>query len=188
MEFLRQLPNEQWKYEFFIDWTLFHSDIAMKAAYNFLEDAYFFFRFDENKNIILQITLKPNSRKTIENVIGDLSDEILSVYLRNKLEIDNKDIREKIVWAAIANSIDKKWFVALNTDKKEENTMIDFDRDIDEILKEIENDPDLKIDEEEIARILKEIEEETGKFETSKPQITLNPNAIKDVKAKFQDR
>jgi CBS-domain-containing membrane protein len=51
--------------------------------------------------------------------------------------------------------------VSLDTDNQNGN-QIDFDKDIDEILKEIENDPELKIDEEEIERILKEIEEETA--------------------------
>jgi CBS-domain-containing membrane protein len=49
-------------------------------------------------------------------------------------------------------------------DNREEtnNQEIDFDKDIDEILKEIENDPELKIDEDEIEKILKEIEEESN--------------------------
>jgi hypothetical protein len=54
-------------------------------------------------------------------------------------------------------------------------------------LKEIENDPDLKIDEDEIAKILKEIEDEAGRMDLT-PQITLDTNALKDVKAKFQNR
>jgi hypothetical protein len=35
----------------------------------------------------------------------------------------------------------------------EQARQIDFDKDIDEILREIENDPELKIDEEEINRM-----------------------------------
>lgn len=35
----------------------------------------------------------------------DFSDELLSVLLRDNLEKDNKEIREKIVSAAIANSL-----------------------------------------------------------------------------------
>jgi len=66
-----------------------------------------------------------------------------------------------------------------------ENNQIDFDKDIDEILKEIENDPDLKIDEEEIEKILKEIEEETEK-EDVKPEITVNLDAVKNMKEKFK--
>ncbi|MDP2395742.1 MAG: hypothetical protein Q8S84_02165 [bacterium] len=63
-------------------------------------------------------------------------------------------------------------FREINTDNNIENNQIDFDKDIDDILKEIENDPDLQINEEEIARILKEIEEESNSEE--KPQIMIN--------------
>jgi lipoate-protein ligase A len=110
--------------------------------------------------------------------------------LRDTLEKENKDIREKIVWAAIANSLDANWFSSIDTDnlgKNQENNQIDFDKDIDEILKEIENDPELKIDEEEIAKILKEIEEETeSELEEPKPMINLDPEAIKKAKKHFK--
>ena len=55
-------------------------------------------------------------------------------------------------------------------------------------MREIENDPDLKIDEDEIAKILAEIEEESKNFDIPEPTITLDTNAIKDVKAKFWNR
>jgi hypothetical protein len=45
----------------------------------------------------LQLTKKDDSKESLENIIADFSDELLSVYLRDKLEKDNKDIREKIV-------------------------------------------------------------------------------------------
>ena len=63
-------------------------------------------------------------------------------------------------------------FVSLDTDVTSQNKQIDFDKDIDEILREIENDPDLKIDEEEIEKILKEIEQETESMK--KPSIQIN--------------
>lgn len=67
------------------------------------------------------------------------------------------------------------------------NNQIDFDKDIDEILKEIENDPELKVDEAEIQKILAEIESETESLQSQKtPKI--DPNKIKDAKAKFQTR
>ena len=85
-------------------------------------------------------------------------------------------------------------FVQIDTEKRqEERNEIDFDKDIDEILREIENDPDLKIDEEEIQRILKEIEEETvGEINFSsqekEPQIHLYNKAKENEKKKFQNR
>jgi hypothetical protein len=104
--------------------------------------------------------------------------------LRNKLEQDNKFIRETIVEKAINGPFDTNNFVSLDTDNMNSN-QIDFDKDIDEILKEIENDPDLKIDEAEIEKILKEIEEET-ESEIQKPEIKIDVDAFKNMKEKFK--
>ncbi len=176
------------KFELLIDSNIFSKEIVLKAAYNFLDKGYFFFKLDKDNNIILQFTVKDGIKESPESIIWDFSDEILSVYLRDKLEHDNKDIREKIVWAAIANSIDSKWFTQFDTDRQDnqEQNQIDFDKDIDEILREIENDPELKIDEEEIERILKEIEEESNMINDDKPIINLDMDAIKEVKEKFK--
>lgn len=185
-QFLKKQVN--WDvFELLIDKDIFNKDIVLKAAYNFLDKGYFFFKLDANKNMILQFISKDGVRESAETIIWDFSDELLSVYLRDKLEHDNKDIREMIVWAAIANSLDDSNFVEFDTNRQEQN-QIDFDKDIDEILREIENDPDLKIDEAEIERILREIEEETASIDIKEPKISLDTNNLKDAKAKFQNR
>lgn len=176
------------KFEFSIDTKIFPKNIILKAAYNFLDRGYFFFKLDDEKNIILQFTKRWEKTESTEAIIADFSDELLSVLLRDNLEKENKDIREKIVWAAIANSIDPKSFVSLDTDMKWNNTdanQIDFDKDIDDILKEIENDPELKIDEDEIERILKEIEEESEN--NNKGELKLDEKAVKEQKKKFKN-
>lgn len=188
--FLKKEQNES-MFELSIDNTIFPKDIVLKAAYNFLDRGYFFFKMDENGNIILQYRSRECEKVELDSVVSDFSDELLSVYLRDKLEKDNKEIREKIVTTAIVNSLDANHFVRIDTNRKQDNTQnnqIDFDKDIDDILREIENDPELKIDEEEIERILKEIEEETEWSVNNKPTFTLDTNALKDVKKKFQDR
>lgn len=174
-------------FEILINKDIFSKDIVLKAAYNFLDKWYFFFKIDNENNIILQFTAKEWNNETPETIIWEFSDELLSVYLRDKLEHDNKDIREKIVWAAIANSLDDSNFVEFDTNMQEQN-QIDFDKDIDEILREIENDPELKIDEAEIERILREIEEETSNVEIEETKISLDTNNLSYVKAKFQNR
>ncbi len=187
-KFLSEVIEWQ-KFELLIDSQIFPINIVLKASYNFLDKGYFFFKYDENKNIILVFTKKEDVKLKHETIIWDFSDELLSVLLRDKLEVENKYIRETIVWAAIANSIDTNNFVSLDTNQANTaNNQIDFDKDIDEILREIENDPDLKIDEDEIAKILAEIEEESKNFDIPEPTITLDTNAIKDVKAKFWNR
>ncbi len=175
------------KFELLIDIKIFPKDIILKAAYNFLDKWYFFFKFDEKKNIILQFSKKLWIELNSENIIWDYYDELINVYLRDKLEKDNKIIRESIVLAALWNSIDQNNFVSINPNDEQKNNSnqnIDFDKDIDEILKEIENDPDLKIDEEEIERILKEIEEES---QMEEKKIVLDPKKVKNAKKEFSN-
>jgi len=148
MESFLKFTSEENKFELLIDKNIFWKDIILKASYNFLDRGHFFFKLDKNENIILQFTKKQDC---------DFSDELLAVYLRDKLERDNKVIREAIVTAAIWNSLDTRNFIELNTSENKDSN-INFDKDIDDILKEIESDPDLKIDWSEIEKILKEIE------------------------------
>ena len=173
------------KFELLIDKNIFDKDIVLKAAYNFLDKWFFFFKLDSNWNIILVFTKREEIKEKSEEIIANFSDELIAVYLRDKLEKENKTIREAIVWTAIANSLDSNNFVNLNTNNNVEQNQIDFDKDIDDILREIENDPDLKIDEEEIEKILREIEEETSSMEDEKPTFKVDPEAVKKAKEKF---
>ena len=181
--FLKEILGEN-SFELLIDTSIFSKDIILKAAYNFLDKWYFFFRFDENKNIILECRKKAGINISAENIICEYSDELLAVYLRDTLERENKVIRETIVTKAINGPLDMQNFVSLDTDVTSQTNEIDFDKDIDEILREIENDPDLKIDEEEIEKILKEIEEETQTMK--KPTLQVNSEGLKDIKNMFQ--
>ena len=177
MEWFLNTIIEWNKFELLIDTKIFNKDIILKAAYNFLDKWYFFFKYNKVNNITLLFTKRDEIEEKCENIIWNFSDELLSVYLRNKLENDNKEIREKIVWSAISNSLDVDWFI-----NEQNNNEIDFDKDIDEILKEIENDPELKIDEEEIEKILKEIEEENVE---EQKEIKLDIDWVKKAKKNF---
>lgn len=179
-----QKNSENNRLELLIDWSIFSDHIAMKAAYMFLDRAYFFFRKEES-NTIVQITAKEWEEWDSERFALEYSDELLAVQLRYKLENDNKLIRETIVKRALASYADTANFMTVQSSQNDINA--DLDKDIDEILKEIENDPELKVDENEISRILAEIEQESDDLDTKKP-ITLDPNKIKDAKAKFQAR
>lgn len=174
------------KFELVIDVNIFHKDVILKAAYNFLDKWYFFFGLDDSENIILQFSPKDGIDIPSETIIGEFSDELLAVYLRDRLEQDNKVIREAIVNKAINGPLDVNNFVTLDTENNVEQNQIDFDKDIDDILKEIENDPDLQIDEEEIEAILREIEEETQN--ASKPTISVNPESVGEAKNMFKNK
>jgi len=154
------------KCELLLDLNIYSKDIILKTAYVFLDRAYFLFKQEDN-NIIVFIESK---WENIDNILNDFSDELLATYLRDKLEKDNKVIRETIIDRAIGASLDVANFVKEKKDSWSrdndinndiDNDQVDFDKDINEILKEIENDPELKVDEDEIEKILKEIEEES---------------------------
>jgi hypothetical protein len=116
-------------------------------------------------------------------IISDFSDSLLESLLRDQIEKNNKVIRETIVNKAINGPIDTDNFVSFDNESKMTSNQVDFDKDIDDILSEIENDPDLKIDEAEIQSILSEIEEESKK--QAKPSIAVNTSAVEDMKKKF---
>lgn len=181
--FLKEIIDWE-KFELLIDTNIFDKNVILKAAYNFLDKWYFFFKLDNNNNIIVQFSKKTEYKGESKNVLLDFTDELLSVKLRNDLEIINKEIREKIVSAAISNSLDVNNFSSINTDSNHEQNQIDFDKDIDDILKEIESDPDLQIDEDEIAKILQEIEEESKEDNITK--ISIDIEAVKKVKENFK--
>ena len=156
---------EEKKFELLIDINVFSKDIILKSAYAFLNKWYFFFKQDDNSNIVLQFNSKKSiNSDIIKKIIDDFLDELLFVSIRKNIEKNNKVSREKIILSAIDTSLEWEKFVEYNYENdwvRQDQNQIDFDKDIDDILKEIENDPELKIDEEEIDKILKEIEEET---------------------------
>ncbi len=174
------------KFELTIDTQIFSKDIILKSAYNFLDKGYFFFKFSDSWNIVLEFTLKAWINEKPESIIWEFSDELLDVYLRDALEKDNKVIRETIVTKAINGPIDMKNFVSLDTDVSLQNE-IDFDKDIDEILKEIESDPEVNIDEDEIEKILKEIDDEVSS-EVEKPSITVSRDSVSSLKNMFKKK
>lgn len=173
-------------FELEIDTGIFSQDIILRSAFQYLDLGYFFFKNWGNTSIILQFSPKQWVEKKPEIIIWEFSDTLLEMLLRVKLENDNKIIRESIVTKAINWPLDSGNFVSLDSQTQSETNQIDFDRDIDEILKEIENDPDLQIDTEEVNKILEEIEEET-ESEIQKPWINLNVGALDDVKNKFKN-
>lgn len=171
------------KFELTIDSKIFSKVEALKAAYNFLDKGYFLFYTDSKTwDILVQCTKKPDCKETADMLLLEFSDELLSVHLRCLLEQENKVIRETIVWVALTSSLDTKNYIQ-QIPEPQSWQEANFETDIQTILKEIENDPDLKIDEAQIQEILKEIEKETEVV--SPPKLTLNPEAVKKIKTQF---
>lgn len=184
---------KKWFFELLVDKEFFCKEALMRAAYKFLDLWYFFFKLDKSGNYVVEFSAK-DAKSDTNKLIWDFYNELLNVELRIKMEKKNWKIREKIVDRAIWMSLDfvnlaREW----ENENKDEFQTIDFDKDIDEILKELENDPDLQIDKAEIEKILKEIEEETNsqdenKDDDKKENVTLDVNWVKDAKKKFKNR
>lgn len=176
------------KFELLIDTQIFDKYIILKSAYNFLDRGYFFFMFDADKNIILEFSPKPWVDIDPQKIIGDFSDELLNVCLRDRLQKDNKVVIDAIVTKALSWPLDLQNFVAMNTDalwNDANQNEIDFDKDIDDILKEIEEDPDLQIDDEKIDKVLKQIEQDTW---LKKPKIQVDVSSITSIKDSFKKK
>lgn len=163
--------------ELLVDGKIFSTTTVLKAAYMFLDRAYFFFRTDW-ENIIVQILPKNKAIWTAETMVGEYMDELLAVKLRENLEANNKTIRETIITRALSSFFDANNFVSITPHWPHEGD------DINRLLNEIENDPELKISEDEIAKMLAEIEAESD----ASPKPRINFNKLQDVKKNFQSR
>jgi len=193
--FLKETVKSK-SFELLIDTGVFPKDIILKASYNFLDQMYVFFKYDDNRNIILEWNIKPEANHGLSDLVSLFSDELLNTYLRDKLEKENRVIRETIVNKSLLWPIDSWSHVSHDPENPvsipqahEGSTEIDFNKDIDEIIKEIENDPDLQIDEDEIQQMLREIEEETANEsleEIDKPVISIDPDSVNDIKKQFK--
>lgn len=177
MDFLIKKDISWNKFELIIDTKIFSKDIILKTAYNFLDIWYFIFSY-EGKNIKMQCQTKNSENISSEQLILNFCDEILNVYLREKIENENKELRNIIISTALKGSIDSDNFVEIPTSDDTEN-------DIEKLLKDLENDPELMIDEKEIQKLINQIKIE----ETNKNQwIILDINNINNVKDKFKNR
>lgn len=198
-DFLKEIVKWK-KFELIIDNSIFNKEIVLKTAYLFLDKWYFFFKEGWKKEIILQFTLKDWVKVKLEDIISEFSDELLNNSLREVVSKENKEIRSEIIQSAIQNSLraselpnEWNWYDETTGEyfKNDEDNgwdQIDFDKDIDDILKEIENDPELKIDEDEIEKILKEIEEESEEEEKGDKEIKLDVDAAKAAKKNFKKK
>lgn len=186
MKWLIREKKEQGLIEIVIDTRIFSKDIVIDTAYSFLDKWYFFFYFETDSDLIVQYRAKRG--KTIDDfLLLDFYDALLEFSLREKLELENRIIRETIVKKAIEWPLDIENFVSFDTSEKEQKNSENFDEDIDAILKEIENTPELQIDEAEIERILKEIEKE-NQIDLQKPSLTINVDALRKSKQEFKEK
>lgn len=181
---------EKWNYEFemLIDGAIFSTNVVLKASYELVDKVYMYFLKNWNDTIVY--FKQKNKDLDIEDVINWFWEEL--VFQKLKFDLDNQTwkLRNNIIETAI-------WFwLTLDDMKKDVDEMIEkvnFKKDvivdspnvqnkenvklnpqqnskksIDEIINDIENDPDFIDDKDNLINILKEIDEKEKKEKEDK--------------------
>lgn len=151
-KFLKEIIKDT-KFELTIDTKVFKKNIILKAAYCFLDKWYFLFNYDKNKNIILNFIKKDEQKEDTKKILLDFTDELLNTQLRYIIEKENKQTKDLIYNKALNSSIDEQNYISYTP----ENNQNDIDSEVDLILEELAKDPELKIQEEEIQKIINNI-------------------------------
>lgn len=139
MNTIIQIAESPYSVEFSIDLNVFPLNVCLRSVYTFLDRWYFYFEKDLTGNKLIVKAVSKNEKKwSSEKLLSDLSDELLATTLRESLERDNKTIRDAIVMKALWSMEDHSTESSEEKLKKEES-YLDFSKDVDSLLKEIEN-------------------------------------------------
>jgi len=158
-EFIKKLEKSEFQVEMLVDGKIFDEDVMLKAAYELVNDVYMFFK-TQGDDYIVQFKLK-NEKKTLDDVVNAFGEEL--VYHRLRKDIDQKtwSVRTKIVEAALWYGLTleeiKDDIYNLSAPIDEEDSQNNAERSVEDIIADIENDPEFADDKDEIINILKEI-------------------------------
>ena len=166
------------KLELLVDTNFFSKDVLMKTSYLFI-DRWTFFFLEENWKYILQFEAKDDLNIDLEEIYKEFSNELLTTYLRDKVEKENQEIRQIIFREAFTSSIDPKNYIEKEIDFKDD----DINNEIDDLIAEVENDPELEINEEEIRRMIEEVKNQNN--EELDDTLKIDLDWIKKAKEKF---
>lgn len=75
-------------------------DISMKAAYNYIENTYIFFKKLSEKIYIIEFE-KKNEKINLDDIIGNFKNDLLHESLRKNIAIETKNLRELIIARAL---------------------------------------------------------------------------------------
>lgn len=138
MNSIIRISEAPYQVEFSLDLSVFPLSICLKSVYTFLDRAYFFFERDHEKNHLIVKAISRNEKKwASDKLLLDLSDELIATTLREALEKENKTIRDAIVMKALW-SIEDHANISPHEQENKEEDLIDFTKDVDALLKEIE--------------------------------------------------
>ena len=105
-----------------INTTVYPLEAIYGASYVFIDRVYIF--LDSKKNNEIEISFKgkkKNSKKQLENLVGEFMNELLNYTLRISLAKTNKKIREYIVEQAL--------FAAVNTVENDLSDSLGYEND-----------------------------------------------------------
>jgi len=158
---------KKWSYsaDLLVDTKLFSKEVIFRAAYEFIDKVYINFS-TEWFYIKVKFKLKDNFYK-IQEIIDSFWEELVFHNLREDINKKTINIRKKIIETAL-------WFSLNITDIKDELKNISTnlgvmlnaeeldspknkDYSVDELIKEISNDPDFQ-DADDILSILKDLD------------------------------
>ena len=118
-----------YNYETSVNTEYYPIEVIMKTALLFLDEAYFYFEDGENKEVIINITLKDSTYK-FNNFLKNFMNSMIEQKVRYDISKKTKNIREMIISRALYSAS-----VEISDDKNDSiNTS--YDGDLDEIAKD----------------------------------------------------
>lgn len=170
-KFIKHIEKSDYQVEMIVDWKIFSVNNVLKASYELVDKVYMFFK-SQWDDYLVQFKLK-DDKLNLDQIVNSFWEEL--VYHKLRYDIDQKswDLRKKIIETALWFGVslddiqsDIMKFADEYTQQQAYTQEVESQspqKSIDQIITDIENDPDFADDKDEIISILKEIEQEQTK-------------------------
>lgn len=159
-EWVKKVKWNSNQIELRVDGKLYDKEVVMKAAYELVDENYVSINTDWDDFVVL---FKDKGDSDLAKVQDSFGEELIYHHLRDQIDEKTWSLKAKIIETAL-------WygFAPENLSKDVERmlNMVQemnkewYDKNIDDVIKEIEDDPDFDEDKDEIIAMLKEIEKE----------------------------
>lgn len=165
--FVKKIEKWTFNFEMVVDWKIFDKKTILRAAYELVDKVYMFFKKDGD-DFVVQFKLK-DEKLDMDGIVDSFWEELVFHDLRSQIDKKTGKMKERIMETALGYGLTLE-DVKLDLEKLlpwSNPWSLDWwdewdqkQKSIDEIMKEIESDPDFEDDKDEILWILKEIEED----------------------------
>lgn len=168
-DYIKKLDWTEYEVEILVDWKIFSEDVILKAAYELIDKANMHFRSEWDD---YYVKLKSKSEKiNIDKIIELFEEELIYHRLRRDIDAKAWDLRQKIVetalgyWLTVDDIKEDIYKISsLNAESNQENFEGEWNyepneaKTVEDIIWDIQNDPEFSDDRDEIISILKEIQ------------------------------